>query len=79
MTEGGAHHVIEPDHIISASYEGVGTTGPDPPGGTPGWNLLNLRFGHSIQSLTINLGLQNLFDEAYRLYTSGVDGYARSL
>jgi outer membrane receptor protein involved in Fe transport len=50
-----------------------------PPGGPPGWNIVNLRFGHSLGWFAFNLGLQNLFDEAYRLHGSGVDEYGRSV
>ncbi len=49
-----------------------------PPGGTPGWNLLNLRLGYPFPWLTLNGGIQNLLNEGYRIHGSGVDGYGRS-
>ncbi len=49
-----------------------------PPGGTPGWSVLNFRIGYSIQTLMCSLGFINLLDETYRLHGSGVDGYGRS-
>jgi outer membrane receptor protein involved in Fe transport len=50
-----------------------------PEGGTPGWNVLNLRTGYSWKWLDISAGLNNIFDEGYRTHGSGVDGYGRSL
>ncbi|MCY1721424.1 TonB-dependent receptor [Prolixibacteraceae bacterium Z1-6] len=49
-----------------------------PEGGTPGWNILNLKAGYSWDKISINAGLQNLFNQAYRIHGSGVDGYGRS-
>lgn len=49
-----------------------------PEGGTPGWELINLRFGYEWKFLTVSAGLNNLFNEAYRTHGSGVDGYGRS-
>jgi outer membrane receptor protein involved in Fe transport len=49
-----------------------------PPGGTPGWNVIDLRLGYDFPRLTLNGGIQNLFNEAYRIHGSGVDGYGRS-
>lgn len=50
-----------------------------PEGGTPAWNTVNLRLSYQIKGLTINTGLLNLFNEAYRTHGSGVDGMGRSL
>lgn len=50
-----------------------------PTGGTPGWNILNIRLGYTWQSLTFSAGFNNLFNEAYRTHGSGVDGYGRSM
>jgi outer membrane receptor protein involved in Fe transport len=50
-----------------------------PDGGTPGWNILNLKTGYSWKTVSLNAGLQNLFNKAYRIHGSGVDGYGRSL
>lgn len=48
-----------------------------PDGGTPGWQVYNLRGGWHSDFFTIGLGLLNLFNDAYRLHGSGVDGYGR--
>ena len=45
-----------------------------PDGGTPGWSILNWRFGLQLNDLQINGGWQNIFDTAYRIHGSGVDG-----
>jgi hemoglobin/transferrin/lactoferrin receptor protein len=45
----------------------------------PSWNILNLYAGYSYKSLTLNLIGQNLFNVAYRVYASGIDGYGRSM
>lgn len=43
-----------------------------PPGGTPSYNLLHLRGGLDLTSqLQLNLALENLFDENYRVHGSG--------
>ncbi len=47
-------------------------------GGTPGWNVLNLYGGYSYEYITIRLGLENLFNTAYRVHGSGIDGIGRS-
>jgi outer membrane cobalamin receptor len=49
-----------------------------PPGGTPGWEVVNMQAGISLRRFTLSAGLQNLFDEAYRIHGSGIDGYGRS-
>ena len=49
-----------------------------PLGGTPSWNVLNLHTSYTISSITIDLGLQNIFNEDYRYHGSGVNGYGRS-
>jgi len=49
-----------------------------PEGGTPGWNVFNLRAGYDWKWLGLTAGLNNIFDEAYRTHGSGVDGYGRS-
>lgn len=48
-------------------------------GGTPGWNVVNLNAGYEWNWLAVNLGLQNLMNEAYRIHGSGVDGVGRNL
>jgi hemoglobin/transferrin/lactoferrin receptor protein len=49
-----------------------------PEGGTPGWNVFNLRAGYDWKWLGLTAGLNNILDEAYRTHGSGVDGYGRS-
>lgn len=44
----------------------------------PGWSCWNLYAGARLGPARIQLSLQNLFDEAYRVYASGVDAYGRS-
>ncbi|GAB4421889.1 MAG: TonB-dependent receptor [Bacteroidia bacterium] len=50
-----------------------------PAGGTPGWQVVNGYAGYTWRFVQLNLGLQNIFNEAYRTHGSGVDGYGRSL
>jgi hemoglobin/transferrin/lactoferrin receptor protein len=50
-----------------------------PEGGTPAWNVFNLRFSYRINGLTANTGLLNLFNEAYRTHGSGVECTGRSV
>ena len=45
----------------------------------PGWDIVNLYAGYSFKKVSLNVTAQNLFDKAYRVYASGVDGYGRSL
>lgn len=45
----------------------------------PSWNILNLYMGYSYKSFTLNVIGQNLFNQAYRVYASGIDGYGRSI
>ena len=48
-------------------------------GGTPGWQIVNLNGGYSFgPHFELIFGLQNVFDKAYRIHSSGVDGYGRS-
>jgi len=49
-----------------------------PAGGTPGWEVLNFYGGYKWSKLQINAGLQNLFNEDYRMHGSGVNGVGRS-
>ena len=50
-----------------------------PEGGTPGWVVLNIKSGMNWKDLSIHLALNNLFNEAYRMHGSGVDGPGRHL
>lgn len=49
-----------------------------PEGGTPGWRVVNLKAGYSWNKICINVGINNLFNKAYRYHGSGIDGYGRS-
>lgn len=49
-----------------------------PEGGTPGWKVINLKLGYSLEKISVNAGLQNIFNAAYRVHGSGVDAYGRS-
>jgi outer membrane cobalamin receptor len=50
-----------------------------PEGGTPGWQILNLNLGYSLKKISINSGIRNIFNQAYRIHGSGVDGLGRSV
>jgi outer membrane receptor protein involved in Fe transport len=50
------------------------------PSGTPGVAVLNVHAGYAFgPGLEVRAGLDNVFDEAYRIHGSGVDGYGRYL
>jgi outer membrane receptor protein involved in Fe transport len=50
-----------------------------PPGGTPGWQVVDLFAGLPVgDRFTVSFGALNLFDRAYRTHGSGIDGYGRS-
>lgn len=45
-----------------------------PPGGTPGYQTLNFRYGRMIaRGQRLSLNLENIFDEQYRVHGSGSD------
>jgi hemoglobin/transferrin/lactoferrin receptor protein len=47
---------------------------------SPGWYTLNLKTSYEISpSMTINLGLENLTDQRYRPYSSGIAAAGRNL
>jgi outer membrane receptor protein involved in Fe transport len=48
------------------------------PEGTRGWSVLNLRAAWDVGPLRLRLGVENLFDEAYRTHGSGIDGMGRA-
>jgi hemoglobin/transferrin/lactoferrin receptor protein len=49
------------------------------PGGTPGWKVLNLRAAYLLgRSVELLAGVENVFDEAYRIHGSGIDGAGRN-
>lgn len=45
----------------------------------PAWNILNLYAGYSYKAFTFNIIGQNLLNQAYRVYASGIDGYGRCM
>ncbi|HEX5667610.1 MAG TPA: TonB-dependent receptor [Chitinophagaceae bacterium] len=47
------------------------------PEGTPGWGILSARAGYTYRSLSIETGMENILDQAYRIHGSGMDGYGR--
>ncbi|MBN2371450.1 MAG: TonB-dependent receptor [Vicinamibacteria bacterium] len=48
------------------------------PGGTPGWKVLNVRGRIPLRdNIELVAGLGNVFDEAYRVHGSGIDGMGR--
>ncbi len=50
-----------------------------PPGGTPGWNIINLGCGIDSESYNLDLSLCNLFNADYRYHGSGINGVGRSV
>ncbi|RLD83766.1 MAG: TonB-dependent receptor, partial [Bacteroidetes bacterium] len=48
-------------------------------GGTPGWNVFNIYSSYRIKSFLVSAGLLNIFNEAYRVHGSGIDGIGRSI
>lgn len=50
-----------------------------PDGGTPGWNIWNLRGGYTWREIEITAGINNTFNVDYRTHGSGVNGYGRSV
>jgi len=50
-----------------------------PPGGTPGWAVVNVVAGARVGgSLLLSGGVANVFNEAYRVHGSGIDGPGRN-
>ncbi|MCG8605791.1 TonB-dependent receptor [bacterium] len=50
-----------------------------PEGGTPGWYTVNIRLRSTItRSVTLNLGVSNLFDQNYREHLSGFNAPGRN-
>ncbi len=47
--------------------------------GTPGWQKTDFSVAYHSRRFDAQLGLQNLFDEAYRILRSGIDGLGRSI
>lgn len=56
-----------------------GDTDRIPPGGTPGYGVVNVRAGYRFSDeLTFNLGLENLLDKDYRIHGSGQNEAGRN-
>ncbi len=49
-----------------------------PAGGTPGWHVLNIYGGYTINKFTVRTGLQNMGNVDYRTHGSGINGVGRS-
>lgn len=49
------------------------------PEGTPGWGIVSLRMGKQFRFFSMNIGIENILDQAYRIHGSGIDGYGRYL
>ena len=47
-------------------------------GGSPSWDVFNFAVGYSGRFYQMNAGIHNIFNEAYRLHGSGIDGRGRS-
>jgi outer membrane receptor protein involved in Fe transport len=45
----------------------------------PAWDIINLYAGYSYKFLNVQISAQNIFDKAYRVYASGIDGYGRCM
>lgn len=50
-----------------------------PDGGTPSWFVMNIKTGVVLKNMNINLALNNIFNEAYRVHGSGIDGLGRHI
>ena len=48
-------------------------------GGTPAWSVFNLKASYFNEWLLVNVGMENLFNQAYRMHGSGVDGVGRNV
>ena len=75
---------VEADMVTAAkadklSLKDQSDTQRIPPGGTPGYRVINLRSGIKIKkSTTCILGIENITDEAYRIHGSGVNEPGRN-
>jgi hemoglobin/transferrin/lactoferrin receptor protein len=49
------------------------------PNGTPGWVSVGLSARYNWQSVSVNLGLENLFDQVYKVHGSGIYSAGRSV
>lgn len=70
-------HASKADEL---STRDEGDTSRIPPGGTPGFSVLDLRSGWKVnRNVDFTVGLENLFDEDYRVHGSGVNRPGRGL
>lgn len=46
--------------------------------GTPGWGIVQIRFGYTWKFVSFQSGIENIFDQSYRMHGSGIDGYGRT-
>ncbi|NOS94765.1 MAG: TonB-dependent receptor [Cyclobacteriaceae bacterium] len=46
-------------------------------GEMPAWDIFGVYAGYSYKFVGVQISAQNIFDKAYRVYASGVDGYGR--
>ena len=68
------------DEADRLSTRDEGDTQRIPPGGTPGYTVLDLRGGYRVRTgLSLTFGLENLTDEDYRVHGSGLNRPGRSL
>ena len=50
-----------------------------PEGGTPGWYVANIKGGMAWKRISFQLAFNNIFNQAYRMHGSGIDGQGRHL
>jgi hemoglobin/transferrin/lactoferrin receptor protein len=64
--------VVMADEADRLSTRDKGDTQRIPPGGTPGYGIVNLRAGWSpADNIDLTLSLENLLDHDYRIHGSG--------
>ncbi len=69
----------EQDRLAAGDKSDVRISSRLEDGVMPGWTCLNLYAGYQYKSVSIQASFLNLLDKAYRIYSSGVDEYGRSL
>jgi len=73
--EGSARFATKQDRLASGDRDDHRI----PPGGTPGWIVVSASSGVPLWGhVDLVGGLQNIFNEAYRVHGSGIDGYGRA-
>ncbi|MFN2165986.1 MAG: hypothetical protein ACK2U9_06965, partial [Anaerolineae bacterium] len=64
--------IVRVEKADRLSLRDEGDTQRIPPGGTPGYTLCHVRGGLDLtENLSLNLALENLLDENYRIHGSG--------